>query len=341
MPGTEADATGVMEQIGRHLLGAGRVVLTTHLTPDGDGLGSALALTRWLRARGIDASVINCSSTPNNLRFLVRRGEFAVFHPSRHGKIVAEADAIVATDIGGAARLGNMERPIRASKARKIVIDHHIYENDLFDLALIRPGASSSAEVTYDLIRSTGSAIGPDIAEPLYAGLVSDTGGFCYTSTSSRALEIAAELAQAGADPHRIWRELSCQNSPVRMRVLGHALADMQLELEGRVAWTAADSAFLDHHGVPARDAFEVVNYLLRVKGVEVGLFLMEMTATRTKASLRSAGRIDVCQLAKRHGGGGHQFAAGCVVEGASLAGARAILIEALAALLAEAEEGA
>lgn len=308
-----------MDAIGRRLHEAGSVVCTTHVTPDGDGLGSALALVRYLRSLGKTAVVLNCSSVPPDLRFLYRSGEFAVYHGQKHLKILKAAQAIVATDIGGASRMGKMTEPVRRTQATKVVIDHHIYDNDFFDLALIKSSASSSAEITYDFLRHLDAEITPEIAEPLYVGLVSDTGGFAYTATSSKAHLMAAELLDAGVDPYDIHRRLTCQVAFGKMRFLGLCLSRLRLEAEGRVVWTDVDLNFLRRNDTVPRDAFEVVNHLLHLKGVEAGAFFMEISNTKTKVSLRSTGLVDVCAIARRYGGGGHRFAAGCTVDGKSL----------------------
>lgn len=308
-----------MGAIGRVLLQADRVVLTTHITPDGDGLGSAIALLRFLRRRGKDAVLINCSAAPQNLRFLYTRDEFSVFEPDRHDAAISRANVIVATDIGGSARLGKMLEPIRRSKALRVVIDHHIYENDLFDYPLIWEAASSSAEIAYHLIQSMGGTLTLDLALPLYVGLISDTGNFSYSATSPEAHRIAAQLLECGVLPQTVWRQLTCTAPLAKMRILGQCLSRLKLESGGRVVWTSMESAGLLRFRLPARDAFEVVNHLLHLKDVDAGAFFLEIGQDRTKVSLRSAGRVDVCRIARTYGGGGHRFAAGCTIEGKPL----------------------
>lgn len=311
------------------------VILTTHITPDGDGLGSALGLSRYLRARGKKTRVINCSAMPPNLRWMVQDGEFTVWSADHHEQRLRGADAVVATDLGNASRLGRMEQPVRRASGTRILIDHHIYQNDLFDLPLIVVEASSSAEIAYDLIRHMGGEITPDIAEPLYVGVISDTGNFSYSGTTPRAHRIAAELLEAGVEPQAVWRRLHCQVPQRKMRFLGDRLANLNFAEEGRLVWTAIDSARLKTFGIPARDAFEVVNYFLNIKGVELGLLFMQVSETLTKVSLRSAGGPDVCEIARRHAGGGHRFAAGCTVDGPRYEEAIRILLEEAAAALA------
>jgi bifunctional oligoribonuclease and PAP phosphatase NrnA len=297
------------------LRASSRIILTTHITPDADGLGSALALLRVLAAMGKSAKLINCSTAPREMQFLFKRGEFHVYDKTRHDPEIQSADAIVATDIGGTKRLGRMEPAIRAAPGSRIVIDHHQYVNDLFDLPYIVTTASSSAELTFDLIRTLGVPMGPDVAEPLYCGLVADTGSFAFEATSPKAHRIAAELVEAGAKPQKLWRQLNCQKSLLKMKVLGALLAALESDSHGRIVWCRIDLEFLQRHGIEARDSFEIVNYFLLIKGVEVGALFMQLGSDKTKVSMRSAGRVDVCTIAQGHGGGGHRFAAGCTID--------------------------
>jgi bifunctional oligoribonuclease and PAP phosphatase NrnA len=312
---TNPEAAAARARVAERLRAAKRVVLTTHVTPDGDGLGSAIALLRVLTAMGKRAIVINCSTAPKELRFLYRRGEFEVFVKERHEHEVLGADAVVATDIGGASRMGKMEPFVRAARGAKIVIDHHVYENDLFDVPYIVIGASSTAELTYDLIQELEGVVTPDVAEPLYVGLVADTGSFSYDATTPRAHHFAARLIEAGVNPHKVWRRLSCNKPLAKMHVLGRLMASLVPEADGRVVWCKVDLDFMKEAGVEPRDVFEIVNHLLHVQGVEAGLFFLQLASDKTKVSLRSAGRIDVHGLAASYGGGGHRFASGCTIE--------------------------
>jgi len=317
-----------------------RTVFTTHITPDGDGLGAALALLRALRGRGQRAEFINCSAAPHNLRFLWQRGEFHVFDPDLHARLLMDADTIVATDLGGARRLGRMEEVVRSSPAKKLLIDHHRYKNDLFDLALIVEGASSSCEIVWDLLRSMGVEMTHELAEPLYVGVVNDTGSFQYDATTPRVHRMVASLLELGVEPARIFRELHCTQPLGKLQVLGSSLAAIKLACDGQLALSSTDRSTLRRLGIVPRDAFEVVNYLLRIRGVEVGVFLFPVDDSRTKVSLRSAGRVDVCSFAESHGGGGHRFAAGCTVEGMSFEQAEAHVLGAMRELLGQFEIG-
>jgi bifunctional oligoribonuclease and PAP phosphatase NrnA len=249
------------------------------------------------------------------MQFLFKRGEFHLYDKERHDAEIRDADCVVATDIGGTRRLGRMETAIRETKGARIVIDHHIYENDMFDLPYIVPTASSSAELTYDLIKEMGVPVNPDVAEPLYAGLVADTGSFAFEATTPRVHRIAAELVEAGAKPQKLWRQLNCQKPFLKMKVLGVLLSTLAQESGGKIVWSRIDLDFLRTHGIEPRDSFEIVNYFLHIKGVEAGVLFMQLGSDKTKVSLRSAGKVDVCAIAQAYSGGGHRFAAGCTID--------------------------
>lgn len=294
-------------------------IFTTHMTPDGDGLGSEIALLRFLRKRGKKVRIINCSSVPEDLRFLARQGEVLTYRKEHHEQDVLKAGAIVAFDLGGMSRLGRMEAPVARSEATRILVDHHIFDEGLFDKMVVDVKASSSAEITYHIIRACGGELDLDLAEPLYVGLVQDTGSFNYNSTSPITHQIAAEMLEVGVNPHRIWKKLNCQKDFKRVRLMGLNIARIELSNEGRIASVKVDLEFLEKNRGEVRDAFEVVNHFLTINGVEVGCLALQIGSRRTKFSLRSSGRHDIFPIARAFGGGGHRYAAGFTVDDMSI----------------------
>ncbi len=308
----EAEVRSVADR----LLASRDVVLTSHVTPDADGIGTAIALVRALRGLGKRARMVSCSTAPKETSFLWRPGEFEVWQPDVHAAQLKDADTVVATDLGGTHRLGKMEQPVREAPGKKIVIDHHAYAEPMWDLPLVVMGVSSSAEVASWVLDAMGVPLTPEIATPLYAGLAADSGWFAYDATSSRALSLAARLVEAGARPNEIWRELECRKSLLKMRVFGELLANLKADHDGRLVHVVIDRHFLKKHQVEPRDTFEVVNHFMRMDGVEAGALFLQLASEKTKVSVRSAGRIDLLPLAKSHGGGGHRFAVGFTADG-------------------------
>ena len=304
-------------EIARFILDRDNLILTTHMTPDGDGLGSELALLRFLRKKGRNVTILNCSTVPEDLRFLVRSGEVITFQKGKHEGLIEDADVIIAFDLGAAGRLGRMEGPVRHAKATKLLVDHHLFDNDLFDKLFVDTEASSSAELTFSLMEAMGlKDFGVEIAEPLHVGLIQDTGSFNYNTATPSALRLAARFLEAGVKPYRIWRKLNCQKPLHRVSFMGHNIARIELHGGGRVSAVLCDLEYMKKVKGEPRDAFEVVNHLLTIRGVEVGCFAVQLSSEKTKFSLRSSGRIDVCQLARDFGGGGHRYAAGFTTVG-------------------------
>lgn len=313
----------------RHLLACNKIVLTTHMTPDGDGLGSELALLRFLRRKGKDVVILNCSTVPEDLRFLVRSGEVITFQRGKHEHLLEEAEAICAFDLGAAGRLGRMEKPVREASCSRVLVDHHLFDNDLFDVLFIDTQASSSAELTFRLLEAMGiEELTTDIAEPLHVGLIQDTGSFNYNTATPESLRLAARFLEAGVKPYRLWRKLNCQKPHQRVRFMGHNISRIELHAEGRLSSVLCDLDYMKSVKGEPRDAFEVVNHLLSIRGVEVGCFAVQIASDKTKFSLRSSGRFDVCDLAKEYGGGGHRFAAGFTTVGRSAKEAYAEILD-------------
>lgn len=304
-----------IRRLAKYLAENDNYLLTTHLTPDGDGLGSQLALHRVLKRMGKTSQILNCSSVPPDLRFMVRSGEIITYQKDRHEEVVATIPHIIAFDLGGAGRLGRMEKPVRRAKGKRILIDHHIFDDSLFSDGVVAPDRSSSAEITFELIKAMGQKVDRDIATPLYVGIVQDTGSFNYNTTSHYTHLAAAELLQAGVNPHRIWKKLNCQQPFKRIRLLGQNLARIEMSACGRLAVVKVTLQYLKENEGEVRDAFEVINHLLSIDGVEVGMLGLQIGTERSKFSLRSGGRCDVFSIASSFGGGGHRYAAGFTVE--------------------------
>ena len=331
--------TESIRSLAAYLAANDNYLLTTHLTPDGDGLGSQLALHRVLVGMGKSVQILNCSSVPADLRFMVRSGEIITYRADRHEELVKTIDHIIAFDLGGAGRLGRMEKPVRAAKGKRILIDHHIFDDDLFRDGVIAPDRSSSAEITFELIKAMDQEVTREVAEPLYVGIVQDTGSFNYNTTSHFTHLVAAELLQAGVNPHRIWKRLNCQQPLKRMRLLGQNLARIDMSACGRVARVKVSLNFLKECDGEVRDAFEVINHLLMIDGVEVGLLGLQIGSDRTKFSLRSSGRCDVFSIASSFGGGGHRFAAGFTIEDRDFDAAYTDVVTKVRALVARLED--
>ena len=292
-------------------------MLVTHVNPDGDAIGSQVGLGRYLLSLGFEVRIVNQDPTPEDLRFLEFDGPAAeAYEASRHDGLLDAADAIVLVDNSAPDRLGRMEIPSRERSSKTFCIDHHPTRTTPWAGNVIDTSASATAVIVHELASERGWTPDRAAAEALYAGLATDTGFFRFSSTSPRALRVAAELIEAGADPTRAYREVYERNSPEYTRLLGRALAGLSLSAGGTVASVGLTLAMIDACGAPGVDTSEVTTPVLAVDGVRIAILFRELAGGRVKVSLRSKGALDVQQLAAQFGGGGHRNASGIVMPG-------------------------
>jgi phosphoesterase RecJ-like protein len=306
--------------------GAERFVLVTHVNPDGDGIGSQIALHRHLVSLGKTSRIINGHPPPANYRFLHDDGEVEVYDADRHGGVIAAADAIFVLDISNWDRLGACGPAVRESRARKICIDHHVSNNRFADVNVIDRTASSTGEMIYRLIEGSGDGLTPDIALPLYVSIITDTGSFRFSNTNSRVHRIAAHLVDLGVNPRHTYEKIYETSSIGRLRLLGLALSELRMAASDRLVWVKITREMLDRTGTRPQDCEGFVDYLRLLKDVEVCLLLIEVGEGRLKVSLRSRGAVDVNRLAAEFGGGGHRHAAGALLQGSVEALERSLL---------------
>jgi bifunctional oligoribonuclease and PAP phosphatase NrnA len=291
---------------------ARRAAVVTHINPDGDGVGSGLALARFLRNRGLDARFIPNRAVPASLAFLAPNGEAAPFVPAL-GPFLRDADLVITVDNASVERLGPLEADIRASRATRVCIDHHLMREPFWTLNIVDEEACSTGEMVHDCIRELGGTLDRAMAEAIYVAILTDTGSFRFSRTTGRVHRVVADLLDLGVEPHEIWHQVHERNPPGSLRLLGAALLDARFAAGGRLAWVELPLALLEECGAAEEDSSEIINHLLTVEGVEIALLFREQRDGATKMSLRSRPRHDVNALARAHGGGGHRNAAGAV----------------------------
>ncbi len=314
----------------------GRFVLTTHINPDGDGIGSEIALASWLRARGKDVRVINAGALPAVYRFLDPRGIVATFDPIRDAAALAGADVIVVLDTNHPDRLGSMKDAVLASPAVRVCIDHHLDPSPFASPLLIDDNATSTGEILYRLLYTGGEERpSAEAAAGLYCAIMTDTGSFRYPRTGPATHEIAARLIACGADPVGIYAEVFERWSPGRIRLLGEVLAGLAVEYGGRLAHVTVTREMLSRTGTSEEDTENFTTYPMSVAGVRVGILFLEIDGG-VKISFRSKGAIPINALATKFGGNGHRNAAGARVTGTDTAELRSRVLAAAAYYVGE-----
>ncbi len=295
-----------------------RFIITTHVNADGDGLGSEMALFHFLRSRGKEAVIVNVGAMPENYRFLDPEGVIRWAEDGEADEALPIGfDAIFILDTGKFSRLGHLHQSVEENGATLICIDHHPKEMGFAHAEVIDTEVSSTGELVYDFITSCGLRISnPLVAEALFAALLTDTGAFRFANTTSRTHRIAAELIEAGADLMKVYHEIYERGSLSRLRLLGKAMAGLQLECGGRLAWFSIDRETLSSHGVRYAETERFVDEPRQIEGVEVIVYFLETHEGTIRVSIRSKGDVTVNEIARHFGGGGHPYAAGIRMRG-------------------------
>ncbi len=308
------------EQFRSILAKSSKVVLSTHINPDADGIGCELALGLFLESTGKHVTILNHSETPDNLLFLDPERRVNQFDPAKHTRAIQEADLIVVLDTNHPDRLANVGKPVLESKATRVCIDHHLEPANFADLYILDELSTATGEIVYKLLTFLDSnALTPHIASLLYAAIMTDTGSFRYPKTDAEMHRIIAHLIERGADPVIIYQSLYEQGPPGRVRLLGMTLASLRLAHGDKVAYFTITREMFRETGTTEADADAFVPYTLTIRGVRIGLMFTELPGDVIKVSFRAKGDIWVNKLAREFGGNGHQHAAGARIHNALL----------------------
>jgi phosphoesterase RecJ-like protein len=303
----------VLKTIGQHQ----RFVLTSHARPDGDAVGSLLAASQMLRGLGKEVEVVLSDAVPIIYRPLPF-SDTVIHAPEVNGRydaaIILECDSVQRTGLRG----------IDGNNRVLVNIDHHSSAKPFAHVNWIDPSACATAQMIFELGGALGASVTPEIATCLYTAILTDTGSFCFQGTNEHTFALAQQLVKAGADPSRIAQKVYFANPESKMRLLGAALST--LRRQGDLVWMFVSQAHMKQCGAMPEDCEGLANYALSIVDVEVAIFFRELTDGRYRVSLRSKGEVDVAKIAAQFGGGGHQCASGCSLEGPlSVAGERLI----------------
>ncbi len=305
-----------IQQIGKIIDTYNHFILTTHVNPDGDGLGSEVALAEYLRQRKKRVHIINSSPVPDNYRFLDPNRQMEVFSRDRHIEALTGADVLFIIDISDWGRLRELGELVQELSLKTICIDHHPVNGGFAELDVIRPEASSTGELMFELLKGLGARFSRRICEAIYTAILTDTGSFRFTNTSPAAHRIVAELLESGINPQQIYSHIYENQSLERVRLMARVLAGLQLECDGRLAWMTITQQMLHETGATLKDTEGLADFPRSIAGVEVALLFMELEDGRVKISFRSRGNVVINGLAQKFSGGGHAFAAGASTDG-------------------------
>ena len=299
-------APGLTEAFQNKIAAASSVLIGTHLNPDGDALGSALALSHWLDGEGIPNEVLCHHAPPANLEFLPGVDRIRQQPLGTH-------DLGVVLDLDSTDRLGSTacffeDMPF-------IVIDHHVPHEAPGDLRIVDTNAPATAVILSRLLFSMDAKVTPAIATCLLTGIVTDTGSFRFRNTTSEALAISARLLELGGDINLVSEEVFQRKPLSSARLLGYMLEGMQIESSERLAYGVLEFDDFAETGAKDEDTEGFVNELLSIETVQIAALFRESKPGRIRVSVRSRGDYDVSAVARELGGGGHRNAAGISFE--------------------------
>ncbi len=346
MANSEIDSTSFIRFVSGHQ----SFVLTTHVSPDGDALGSEIGLAEWLLSIGKRVSIINHSPTPYNFAFLdTPEPIIEQFDEKKHPAIIKEADVIFVLDVNDPVRTRSLGAFLLRSDAPSfsrrgqgvVVIDHHLNPKPFATEYFIDEDACSTGELIMRLIAEAqptlGGQITPKAAQALYAAIMTDTGSFRFPRTTSAVFRMCANLLDLGADPVKIYNEIYNTSPPGRLELIRDALNSLEYHYDGRMAFQCILQSQIRAANVDEEDVDGLVQFPFQVKGIVFSVFLLELKEG-WKVSTRSKDNVSAAHFAQTFGGNGHFHAAGArVQEARTLEAMKRAIVDNAGAILAKA----
>jgi phosphoesterase RecJ-like protein len=317
-----------VDLVGKHR----RFLLTSHVRPDCDALGSELAMAGILEQLGKDVWIVNGFAVPPNLRFLDPQKRLKQLGTDISAGQLEDREVFVVLDTSAWVQLGAMADVFRQGKAVKLVIDHHVSQDDLGAHLFKDPEAEATGALVLEAADALGAGLTAEIAQPLFAAIATDTGWFRFASTGAQTFRAAARLLEAGAQPDRLYKQLYEEETLARLQLVGRTLARARTELGGRLIYTSVERADFEATGALPSDTEDLINMTLTVRGSEVAVIFVE-TPSGFKVSFRSRCELDCSRVAEHFGGGGHRRAAGAQMREPLAPGREKVLVAVRAAM--------
>jgi phosphoesterase RecJ-like protein len=292
------------------------IVLTSHIRPDCDALGSELGLADVLRAMGKQVRIVNSQATPPNLAFIDSRHEIMEFGRDISVEQLSEAQLVIILDTSAWAQLAPMRTFLENTTAKKIILDHHVSEDDLGATLFKNVAAEATGRLVVEAADHLGVPLSPKAATALFAALATDTGWFRFASATESTYLLAARLIDAGASPASVYGDLYERESVGRVRLRGIVLSRIITELNGRFVHTHILHEDFAQAGALPSDTEDLINQALEINGTMFAVIMIEQASGGFKISFRSRCDLSCNDVAARFGGGGHKAAAGAFVKG-------------------------
>ncbi len=308
----QIDWRPLLEVINQH----SRFLITSHLRADCDAIGSEVALSRILQSLGKHASIVNGDEVPEHIRFMDPDNRIDVLGSTITLDLLRGFEVMIVVDTSAWMQLGRMGDVLRDFPGLRIVIDHHVSQDDMKALVFKDDRAEATGRLILQLAEALNVKVTPEIAEPLFAAIATDTGWFRFNSMKTETFTALAKLTAAGAQPNKTFSQLFEQHSLPRLHLRGRILDHVKPDCSNRLLWTYVTAADFRETGAQRTDTEDAINMLLTVRGVETAVLFVELEPEVTKVSLRSRTSFNVNAIAEKFGGGGHRNAAGITYHG-------------------------
>ena len=306
------------EKIYQEIEKADSIMLTTHENPDGDGIGSIVALYDHLKTKGKECRILLTSRLPEEYHFLDPDNNFEVFEETKHTEWLMNVDLSILLDIGNYTRTGRMWNVIQKNGTIVVNIDHHPYPNGHpFTINVSDINASATGELIYSYLK----AVDPDclqkkVYEAIYIAIMTDTGSFSYNNTNVLCHEIAANAIKAGVDTAKIHQKIYGSSSRSKIKLLAVVADNLQFTYNGKLVWFKITNEMMHKAGATNDDVDGFTDFARAIKGVEVSVMIFDNADNSCRINFRSKGYYSINKIAQYFGGGGHSFAAGAKVTG-------------------------
>lgn len=304
---TTATETGTVTQVADAIRRRERFVITSHIRPDGDAVGSQMAMAYALRALGKQARVVSRDPAPPPLRVFPGVADIEIV-----SQVDDPGDAVIVMESGDLARTG----VTGLDRGFVINIDHHVGNAMFGAVNWLDLSAAACGEMVFDLVRELGAPLSSDIAVHLYVAILTDTGSFRHSNITPRTFDICRQCTSAGVDPQSVARSVFDSNSLGRLRLMGSVLSRMELDPTGRLASVSVDDQLMASLDGTQEDTEGLINIPLTVQAIQAVVFFKEAGPGEWRVSMRSKGDVNVNVIAREFGGGGHKNASGCSASG-------------------------
>lgn len=286
-----------------------RIVLTSHINADGDSIGSVLALYHYLQSLGKQAVVLIPGEVPPKYQFLDTQQIINRLNRAEALKAIDQAGLIIITDVSSLTRLDVFYRPVKASKATKVCIDHHPFKARWIDLSIVDTQRVATGELIYQFFKYCGIPLNREIARALYTAILSDSGSFRFQRTDAFTFQMAAELVQLGIEPAEMYGHVYENGNQSQLKAWGHILSNLQSK--GQIAWLVVDNRIMKNFHISLEEIEGIIDIIRKDREAMIVLVFVEKADAEILVGLRSKNGFDVGSLARQFGGGGHYNAAG------------------------------